>query len=100
VTWITNPADQGRWTLAAHDRLRMVLAEAQIPVDIDPSLLPITARHAAQVKQSQGLDLDSADMVTWSRNRLVHPEGTQEQVYRLNGLVAEVELLTRHYWRF
>ncbi len=87
---------QGR-TLAAHDRLRMVLAEAQIPVDIDPSLLPVTARHAAQVKQSQGLDLDGADMVTWTCNRLVHPEGTQEQVYRLNGLVAEVELLTRHY---
>lgn len=87
---------QGR-KLAAHDRLRMVLTEAQIPIDIDPDLLPVTARHAAQVKQSQGWNLDGADMVTWTRNQLVHPEGTQEQVYRLNGLVAEVELLTRHY---
>jgi len=84
-------------TLAGHDRLRMVLTEAQIPIDIDPSLLPVTAKYAAQVKQSQRLDLDGADMVTWIRNRLMHPEGTQEQVYRLTGLVAEVSLLTRHY---
>jgi hypothetical protein len=28
---------------------------------------------------------------------IVRREGTQEQVYRLTGLVAEVELLTRHY---
>lgn len=83
--------------LAGHDRLRMVLKDAQIPIDIDPSLLPVTAKYAAQVKQSQKLDLDGADMVTWTRNRLVHPEGTQEQVYRLPGLVAETELLTRHY---
>jgi len=87
---------QGR-ALAGHNRLRMVLTEAQIPIDIDPSLLPVTAGHVAQVKQSQGLDLDGADMATWTRNRLVHPEGTQEQIYRLNGLVAEVSLLTRHY---
>jgi hypothetical protein len=87
---------QGR-KLAGHDRLRMVLTEARIPIDIDPNLLPVTAQHATQVNQSQGLDLDGADMVTWIRNRLVHPEGTQEPVYRLRGLVAEVELLTRHY---
>jgi hypothetical protein len=87
---------QGR-TLAGHDRLRMVLTESQVPIGIDPSLLPVAARYVAQVKQSQRLDLDGADMVTWTRNRLVHPEGTQEQIYRLKGLVAEVSLLTRHY---
>jgi hypothetical protein len=27
----------------------------------------------------------------------VHPKGMQERVYRLQGLVAEVWLLTRHY---
>jgi hypothetical protein len=28
-------------TLAGHDRLRMALKDAQIPIDIDPSLLPV-----------------------------------------------------------
>ena len=36
-------------------------------------------------------------MVTQIRNRLVHPRGAQERVYQLQGLVAEVWLLTRHY---
>jgi hypothetical protein len=35
--------------------------------------------------------------VTQIRNRLVHPRGLQEGVYRLEGLVPEVWLLTRHY---
>lgn len=83
--------------LAAHDRLRMVLEDARIPLDIDRTLLPVSAKYAEQVKQSQKLDLDGADLVTWTRNRLVHPEATQEPVYRLSGLVAEVWLLTSHY---
>jgi hypothetical protein len=83
--------------LAGHDRLRMVLECARIPLDIDGALLPVSAMHAEQVKQSQNLDLDGADLVTWTRNRLVHPEATQEPVYRLSGLVAEVWMLTSHY---
>ncbi len=83
--------------LAGHDRLRMVLEDARIPLDIDRTLLPASAKHAEQVKLSQKLDLDGADLVTWTRNRLVHPEATQEPVYRLSGLVAEVWLLTSHY---
>jgi hypothetical protein len=35
--------------------------------------------------------------VTWTRNRLVHPKGAQENVYRLDGLVTEVWYLARHY---
>jgi hypothetical protein len=27
----------------------------------------------------------------------VHPKGTQEQIYRLDGLLTEVWALTRHY---
>jgi hypothetical protein len=41
--------------------------------------------------------LDGPDVVTQIRNRLVHPRGAQERVYRLEGLVAEVWRLTRHY---
>lgn len=35
--------------------------------------------------------------VTQIRNQLVHPKAEQERVYRRDGLVAEVWLLTRHY---
>jgi len=83
--------------LAAHDRLRILLKDAQIPVGIDASLLPVTARFAAQQRQRQGKEPDGADVVTWTRNRLVHPQGAQENVYQLNGLPSEVWLLTRHY---
>jgi hypothetical protein len=41
--------------------------------------------------------LDAADVVTQIRNRLVHPKGAQEDVYRLERLVTEAWLLTRHY---
>jgi hypothetical protein len=81
----------------AHEKLRRLLTDAQIATDIDAGLLPVTARFAAEEKQRQGKVLDGADIVTQIRNRLVHPRGAQERVYRLEGLVAEVWLLTRHY---
>jgi hypothetical protein len=81
----------------AHEKLRRLLTDAQIPTDIDAALLPVTARFAAEEQQRQGKVLDGPDVVTQIRNRLVHPRGAQEPVYRLEGLVAEVWLLTRHY---
>jgi hypothetical protein len=81
----------------AHEKLRRLLTDAQIPIDIDAGLLPITARFAAQEQRRQGKVLDGPDVVTQIRNRLVHPRGAQERVYRLDGLVAEVWRLTRHY---
>jgi hypothetical protein len=67
-----------------------MLTEAQIPTDIDAELPPVTARFAAEEKQPQGRVLDGPDVVTQVRHRLMHPEGGQERVYRLEGLVAEV----------
>lgn len=87
---------QGR-RLRAHDLLRMALAGAEIPAITDPGLLPVAARFASEESKRQGRALDGADVVTQIRNRLVHPKGAQESVYRLNGLVAEVWLLARHY---
>jgi hypothetical protein len=81
----------------AHEKLRRLLTDAQIPTDIDAGLLPVTARFAAEEQQRQGKVLDGPDVVTQIRNRLVHPRGAQERVYRLEGLVAEVWCLTRHY---
>jgi hypothetical protein len=83
--------------LDAHEKLRHKLTDAQIPTGIDAELLPVTARFAAEEGLRQGRVLDGADVVTWVRNRLVHPKEIQERVYRLEGLVAEVWLLTRHY---
>ncbi|MGO8957372.1 MAG: hypothetical protein ACLQFR_08405 [Streptosporangiaceae bacterium] len=83
--------------LRAHDLLRMVLTDAAISVGIDPVLLPVAARFASEKSKHQGRKLDGADVVTQIRNRLVHPKAAQESVYRLDGLVAEVWLLARHY---
>jgi hypothetical protein len=81
----------------AHELLRRVLTDAQIPTDIDAGLLPVTARFAAEEKARQGTVLDGPEVVTQVRNRLVHPRGAQERVYRLEGLITEVWLLVRHY---
>ena len=83
--------------MAGHDRLRMVLEDARIPLDIDRTVLPVSAKHAEQVKQTQNRALDGAALVTRTRNRPFHPEATQEPVARLSGLVAEEWLLTCHY---
>ncbi|NEA72612.1 hypothetical protein C8250_015265 [Streptomyces sp. So13.3] len=82
----------------AHKLLRKVLNAAQIPIGIDPSLLPVMAQFVAEEQPSQGQTvLDGAEAVTRIRNRLMHPKGAQESVYRLEGLLTEAWLLTRHY---
>ncbi|MEV0906141.1 hypothetical protein [Streptomyces hokutonensis] len=81
----------------AHIRLRRVLRDAQIPVEINPSHLPAAAKYAAEVKANENKDIDGADVVTWVRNRLVHPQESQERVYGLDGLTRDTWLLARHY---
>jgi hypothetical protein len=89
---------EGQYRAAqAHDLLRTVLAQAHIPTDVDAHLLPAAAEWIAFETARQGRSLDGADVVTQIRNRLVHPKGTQERVYRQDGLVQEVWLLIRHY---
>ena len=80
----------------AHELLRTVLTDAHIPIDIDAQLLPVIATFVAERAQ-YGTVLDGPDVVTQIRNRLVHPKAEQERVYQLDGLVAEVWLLARHY---
>ena len=77
----------------AERRLRTVLEAAQIPVGVDASLLPVIARFVAE----QGSMLDGADVVTQIRNRMLHPKGAQEKIYKLDGLTTEAWLLVRHY---
>jgi hypothetical protein len=81
----------------AHEKLRRLLTNAQITIDIDAGLLPVTAMFAAEQQQRQGKVLDGPDVVTQIRNRLAHPRGAQDRLYQLEGLMAEVWCLTRHY---
>jgi hypothetical protein len=81
----------------AHEKLRAVLGAAHIPVDIDATLQPVLAQFAADETKRQGKNLDGPDMVTHIRNRLVHPSGAHEQLYKRSGLLMEAWLLTRHY---
>jgi hypothetical protein len=81
----------------AHDLLRTVLTDAQIPIDIDAQLLAVIARFVTDERAQYGPVLDGPDVVTQIRNRLVHPKAAQERLYRQDGLVAEVWLLARYY---
>ncbi|MFD3930030.1 hypothetical protein [Streptomyces sp. NPDC058614] len=90
-------AEQEYQRRPAHDLLRTVLRDAQIPVVINPRLLPAAAQYAADVKAKENKDIDGADVVTWVRNRLVHPQESQERVYRWDGLTRDAWLLARHY---
>ncbi|MFE1981748.1 hypothetical protein [Streptomyces mirabilis] len=81
----------------AHSLLREVLQDAGIPTSIDPKQLPALTRLVSMRRQESGADMDGPDVVTWVRNRLVHPAGSQDVVYRVPGVVMETWLLTRHF---
>lgn len=83
--------------LNAHHLLRMALKAARISTDLDASLMPACASFVAAERHRQGRDLDGADVVTQVRNRLVHPKGSQNSVYKYDGLVPDVWRLARHY---
>ncbi|MGW9369282.1 hypothetical protein ACWGVR_04590 [Streptomyces xanthophaeus] len=83
--------------LPAHELLRRALRSASIPLTIDPEHLPALAQLAAARKREHGVDIDGPTMVTWVRNKLVHPTRSEADVYRFKGAVTETWLLTRHY---
>jgi hypothetical protein len=80
----------------AGDKLREVLSAAEIPAGIDSSLHPAIANLAAQ-KKKDGMNMDGAEAVAWTRNRLAHPKAGKQEIYQHTGLLAEVWLLLRHY---
>jgi hypothetical protein len=83
----------------AHELLRSVLDEAQIPVGIDPLLSPVCAGFAVDERERQHAEsaVDGATVVTQVRNRLVHPKGDQQLIYEREGLLREIWLLILHY---
>lgn len=80
----------------AGDKLRDVLAAASIPAGIDSSHQPVITSLAA-AKKKDGLKLDGAGAIAWTRNRLVHPKAGKLEAYQHPGLLVEVWLLLRHY---
>jgi hypothetical protein len=75
--------------MSAAERLRILIADAGIPVDV-PDGLPGLVDLAA----SKGLDGPSA--AAWVRNRLVHPKDPGEP-YRIEGLVWQAAELLLEY---
>ncbi|MFB6396504.1 hypothetical protein AAFH96_25880 [Polymorphospora sp. 2-325] len=72
-------------------RLRELLVRAQIPVDIDEKRLPVLYRFAVEK------GVDGPDMVTWVRNRLIHPKNPHDGLYARESLVVEAWQQSREY---
>ncbi|MFG2593702.1 hypothetical protein [Streptomyces sp. NPDC048438] len=81
----------------AHRKLRTVLTDAGVDLNVHADRFPAITAFAAAQQVSGGRSADGADVVTRVRNRLVHPKEAQEPVYGVKGLVTETWLLTRHY---
>ncbi|MFF5967689.1 hypothetical protein ACFY64_28975 [Streptomyces collinus] len=77
----------------AEDRLRYLLQEAGVPVQIDSALLPGLASFA------RTRNIDGPTAVTRVRNNLVHPQNPHEQIYRHDGLMLDTWFLSLHYVR-
>jgi hypothetical protein len=80
----------------AANKLRDVLTAASIPVGIDDSIQPAIA-NLATAKKADGMNLDGAGAIAWTRNRLIHPKAGKLEAYQYPGLLVEVWLLLRHY---
>lgn len=86
-----------QWTAAeykaryAEDRLRYALQLVNVSVHIDPEALPALAKFAEANR------IDGPTAVTRVRNRLIHPETPQDQIYKHEGLVQDAWRLSRGY---
>ena len=80
----------------AANLLRDVLEAASIPAGLDSSLQPVMTSLAA-TKTTGGPHFDGAEVLTWTRNQLVHPKPGKQRAYQYPGLLPEAWLLLRHY---
>lgn len=82
--------------LHAHERLSMLLDEAQIDPDIDRKQLP--ALHAAADRRPADVPRTGPAIVCHVRNLIVHPTDHEEELYRQETeLVRQAWFLTHHY---
>jgi hypothetical protein len=75
----------------ADDKLRRLLAAANVATNIDVAALPSLAAFAG------GEGLDGPTAITRVRNRLIHPKSPNDEIYSRHGLVQDVWQLARHY---
>ena len=90
--WLTgdkHPGGSGYEKLTAADHLRLLLRWAGLPAETPSSLSELTRK----VKQSGG-NWDGPQMVTWVRNRVVHPD-RRDQLE--NEIATEAWLLAMWY---
>jgi hypothetical protein len=81
--------DSKLWPTAR--RLRELLVRAQIPVDVDEERLPALYQLAAEKGR------DGPEVVTWVRNRLIHPKDPHDRWYTRESLVVEAWQESREY---
>lgn len=72
----------------AHRKLRAVLTDAGVDLEVHEDRMPAAAVFAARQQLDRTRSIDGADIVTRVRNRLVHPKEAQEPVYSVKGLVT------------
>jgi hypothetical protein len=72
-------------------RLRELLVDAKVPIHVDAKRLP-TLQQLATDK-----DLDGPAVVTWVRNKLIHPKSPSDQLYKRESLMMEAWLQSREY---
>jgi hypothetical protein len=80
------------------EKLRRILNAAKIPIAINGGLHPATANLATD-RLRFGQNFDGPEVVTWTRNRLIHPTPgkANRDVYQYPGLLIEIWLLLRYY---
>lgn len=84
-------------SLHAGGRLRRILQDVNISTEIDADLHAALAQFAEAERIRGGTPIDAPEALTRIRNRLVHPQGAQEHMYQIDGLMTEAWLLIRHF---
>jgi hypothetical protein len=85
---------------SAAQRLRKILHAARIPTSVPSELLPAAAEFIASEEVRRNCRIDGPDLVTQVRNRLVHPKGSQDDIFERDGLLVDVWLLVRYYLEY
>lgn len=100
LSWVRHVIDGGRTSkqhkdLAAADKLRELLVEANVPPE-EPAELAALAQLISEKSGEQHPLEDGPAAITWVRNRLVHPKDAAEP-YRIEQLLLDIWSLQLQY---
>lgn len=101
LSWVvlkqTNGLSNAQYkSLGTQGRIKQLLRAASVDIAIDTTRQPSLAQFA-MTESATTTPLDGPAALTRVRNRLVHPNSPQDEVYHLEGLVTNTWLLSRHY---